>query len=261
MDHIATELHLDPIKVRMANYRQKDNDLPSLLPMFLERISYKERQDHIKDFNKANRWKKRGIRLNNMAFPSAYIGNYSAVVSVYHGDGSVIINCGGVEIGQGIFTKVAQVAAAQFQIPVETVSIAPCYNFATPNNFSTASSITSECCAYAVLRCCDQINARLLPFRAIMPSASWRELVFEANRQGVLLQANYLASPNDPRLVNYSIFGIAVTEVEVDILTGSKWIVRADIFEDAGRSMNPAIDVGQVPNIHILFICVHNILA
>ncbi|CAB3256482.1 unnamed protein product [Arctia plantaginis] len=246
MDHIAAELDLDPLKVRMANYRQEDNDLPSLVPMFLERINYKERQDHVKDFNKINRWKKRGIRLNNMAFPTAYLGNYLALVSVYHGDGSVIINCGGVEIGQGIFTKVAQVAAAQFQVPVETVSIAPCYNFATPNNFATASSISSECCAYAVLRCCDQINARLAPFRASMPTASWREIVFEADRQGVLLQANYLTSPNDPRLINYSIFGVAVTEVEVDILTGSKWIVRADILEDVGRSMNPAIDVGQV---------------
>lgn len=246
MDHIAAELNIDPIEVRMANYRRVDNDLPFLVPMFLERINFKERQERINEFNKNNRWKKRGIKLNNMAFPTAYIGNYGALVSVFHGDGSVVICCGGTEIGQGIYTKVAQVAAAEFRIPVETVSVVPSTNFGTPNNFAVASSITSECCAYAVIRCCDQINARLAPFRAAMPTASWREIVFEADRQGVLLQANYLTSQNDPRLVNYSIFGIAVTEVEVDILSGSKWIVRSDIFEDAGKSMNPAIDMGQV---------------
>ncbi|KAJ8735652.1 hypothetical protein PYW07_007272 [Mythimna separata] len=215
-------------------------------------INFRDREKEIKEFNSLNRWKKRAIRLNNMAFPTAYLGNYGALVSVYHGDGSVVINIGGIEIGQGIFTKMAQVAAHEFDVPVETVSVIPSLNFATPNSFATASSITSECCAYCVIRCCDQIKARLAPFRAAMPTASWREIVFEADRQGVSLQANYLTSPNDPRLVDYSIFGIAVTEVEVDILTGSKWIVRADIFEDAGRTLNPAIDVGQVEGAFIM---------
>ena len=251
MDHIAEELHRDPVEVRMANYRREDNDLPTLVPMFLERINFKERQERIKEFNNLNRWKKRGIKLNNMAFPTQYLGNYGALVSVYHGDGSVVVNIGGIEIGQGIYTKMAQVAAHEFDVPVETVTVIPSFNFATPNNFATASSIASECCAYAVIRSCDQIKARLAPFRASMPNASWREIVFEADAQGVLLQANYMTSPNDPRLVNYSIFGIAVTEVEVDILTGSKWIVRTDIFEDAGRTLNPAIDVGQVRSLDI----------
>ncbi|KAF9421455.1 hypothetical protein HW555_002670 [Spodoptera exigua] len=252
MDHIAEELNADPIEVRMANYRREDNDLPKLVPMFLERINFKERLNNVKEFNHLNRWKKRGIRMNNMAFPTAYIGNYGALVSVYHGDGSVIVNIGGIEMGQGIFTKMAQVAADQFDVPVETVTVLPNYNFTTPNNFATASSITSECCAYSVIRCCDQIKARLAPFRAARPTASWQEIVFEADRQGVLLQANYQTSQNDPRLVNYSIFGIAVTEVEVDILTGSKWVVRADIFEDVGRSLNPAIDVGQVEGAFVM---------
>lgn len=246
MDHIAEELNRDPVQVRMANYRREDNDLPTLVPMFLEKINFKERQERINEFNHLNRWKKRGIKMNNMAFPTQYLGNYGALVSVYRGDGSVVINVGGIEIGQGIFTKMVQVAAYELNVPVETVSVIPSLNFATPNSFATASSITSECCAYCVIRCCDQIKARLAPFRAAMPTASWQEIVYEADREGVLLQANYLTSPNDPRLVNYSIFGIAVTEVEVDILTGSKWIVRADIFEDAGRTLNPAIDVGQV---------------
>lgn len=246
MDHIAEELNKDPVEVRMANYRREDNDLPILVPMFLERINFKKRQECINEFNNLNRWKKRGIKLNNMAYPLQYLGNFGALVSVYHGDGSVVINVGGIEIGQGLYTKMAQVAAYELNVPVETVSVIPSINFATPNSFATSSSITSECCAYCVIRCCDQIKARLAPFRAAMPTASWREIVFEADKQGVSLQANYLTSPNDPRLVNYSIFGIAVTEVEVDILTGSKWIIRTDIFEDAGRTMNPAIDMGQV---------------
>lgn len=250
MEHIAAELKMDPVEVRMANYRREDNDLPALIPLFLEKVDYKKRQEDIKYFNDQNRWKKRGMRLANMAFPTAYIGNYGALVSVYHGDGSVVVNIGGIEIGQGINTRVAQTAANELSIPVEKVAVLPAVNFATPNNFSTASSITSECCMYAVIRSCDQIKARLAPVRAAMPQATWEEVVFEADRRGILLQANYQTSENDPRLVNYSIFGIAAVEVEIDVLTGTKWIVRADVLEDAGRSINPALDIGQVRMLH-----------
>lgn len=246
MEHIAAELQRDPISVRIANYRIDDNALPILVPMFLERIKYRQREEHIKEFNSHNRWKKRSIGFTNMTFRATYIGNYGALVSVYHGDGSVVVNVGGIEIGQGIFTKMAQVAANEFNIPVEKVAVLPSLNFATPNNAATASSITSECCAYSVIRSCDLINARLAPVRTAMPKATWEQIVFEADRRGILLQANYQTSENDPRLIEYSIFGIAATEVEIDVLTGRKWIVRADIFEDAGRSINPAIDVGQV---------------
>ncbi|XP_063826491.1 xanthine dehydrogenase-like [Ostrinia nubilalis] len=246
MDHIAREIKNDPISVRKANYRADDNQLPTLVPKFIERVDYRERQKFIKKFNNDNRWKKRGISLQNMAFRTTYLGNYSALVAVYHGDGSVIVNIGGVEIGQGIFTRIAQVAARELLVPVEKVTVIPCYNFATPNNYATGSSITTECSAYAVIRCCDQINARLAPIRAEMPTATWQQIVQAADNRGINLQANYLTSPNDPRLVNYSIFGIAVTEVEVDILTGMKWIVRVDILEDAGRSINPVLDIGQV---------------
>lgn len=258
MDHIAAELQRDPLSVRMANYRIEDNPLPALVPMFLDRIDLKKRQEGVKVFNENNRWKKRGLTVTNMSFPTAYIGNYGALVSVYHGDGSVIVNIGGTEIGQGIFTKMAQVAANEFKIPVDKVTVLPCANFTTPNNFATASSITSECCAYAVIRSCDQINARLMPFRAAMPTATWEEVVFAADRQGILLQANYLTSENDPRLQNYSIFGLAAIEIEMDVLTGTKWIVRADVFEDVGRSLNPAIDVGQV---RIYFALLHKVLC
>lgn len=246
MEHIAEELNIDPIDVRMANYRREDNDLPALIPIFVEKVDYKKRQKYIKQFNEHNRWKKRGMRLANMAFPTAYIGNYAALVSVYHGDGSVVVNIGGIEIGQGINTRVAQTAANELRISVEKVTVLPALNFATPNNFCTASSITSECCMYAVIRSCDQINARIAPVRAAMPLATWKEVVFEADRRGILLQANYQTSENDPRLVNYSIFGIAAVEVEIDVLTGTKWIVRADVLEDVGRSVNPALDLGQV---------------
>ena len=265
MDHISVELNIDPVEVRIANYRRDDNDLPTLVPMFLEKVNFRERQESIKELNNLNRWKKRGIKLNNMAFPTLFLGNYSALVSVYHGDGSVVINIGAIEIGQGIFTKMAQVAAYELNVPVETVSVIPSVNFATPNCFATNSSLASENCAYCVIKCCYQIKARLAPFRASMPTASWREIVFEADAQGVSLQANYFTSPNDSRSVNYSVFGIAVTEVEVDILTGSKWIVRADIFEDAGRTLNPAIEVGQVGYVmyfdvnllHVIFVRGH----
>jgi xanthine dehydrogenase/oxidase len=246
MEHIAIEIKKDPTSVRMVNYRKEDNSLPKLLPMFKKRIDYVKRQKHISAFNEHNRWKKRGLKLVNMSFPLIYIGNYGALVSVLNGDGSVIVSIGGIEIGQGIYTRMVQVAANEFQIPVEKVSIIPGYTFATPNNYGTGSSITTECSAYAVIRCCQEIKARLEPVRAAMPKSTWQEIVFAANNRGINLQANYLTSQNDPRLVEYPIFGLAATEVEIDVLTGRKWIVRADVFEDAGRSINPALDIGQV---------------
>ncbi|CAG9796495.1 unnamed protein product [Diatraea saccharalis] len=246
MERIAIELKIDPASVRMMNYRKEDNDLPKLVPMFLERVDYDKRQKLIEKFNAHNRWKKRGLKFINMAYPTLYLGNYSALVSVYHGDGSVAVCIGGIEMGQGIYTRIIQVAANELEIPVEKVSVLPTQNFATPNNFATASSITAECCAYSVIRSCREIKKRLEPVRAAMPQATWQEIVFAADAQGINLQANYLTSPNDPRLVNYPIFGIAAVEVEIDVLTGTKWIVRADILEDAGKSINPALDVGQV---------------
>ncbi|RVE48162.1 hypothetical protein evm_007222 [Chilo suppressalis] len=246
MERIAFELKRDPILVRMANYRKEDNDLPLLLPIFQERVDYDKRQKFIENFNSHNRWKKRSLKFVNMSFPTAYLGNYLALVSVYHGDGSVAVCIGGTEIGQGVYTRIAQVVAKEFNIPVEIVSVLPTQNFATPNNYATGSSITTECCAYSVIRSCQEIKARLEPVRVAMPTATWKELVFAADQQGINLQANYLTSQNDPRLVNYSIFGMATVEVEVDLLTGTKWIVRADVFEDAGQSINPVLDVGQV---------------
>ncbi|XP_063543961.1 xanthine dehydrogenase-like [Cydia strobilella] len=245
MEHIAKEIKRDPIEVRFNNYRVDDNQLPEIVPEFLKKSDFNKRLEYIKEFNAKNRWKKRGLKLNNMAFPTQYLGNYGALVSIYHGDGSVAVNIGGIEIGQGINTRIAQVAASELKVPVEKVHVLSAYDFATPNNFSTASSITTECCALSVIRCCQQLNARLAPFRALMPDATWEQVVFEADLQGVLLQANFETSPNDPRLQNYSIFGVAATEVEIDVLTGTKYIVRADIFEDAGRTINPALDVGQ----------------
>lgn len=246
MNHIAIELRRDPELVRLVNYRKEDNPLPELVPMFKTRVEFDKRQKFIKHFNTQNRWKKRGIKINVMSFPTVYVGNYSALVSVNHIDGSVAINIGGIEIGQGIFTQVAQAAANEFNVPVEKVVVLSSANFATPNNYGTGSSITTQCCAYVVIRSCEIIKARLASVRAAMPNATWQELVFAADQQGINLQANYITSPNDPRLIPYSSFGIAVTEVEIDILTGRKWIVRADIFEDTGRSINPALDVGQV---------------
>ncbi|KAG6453184.1 hypothetical protein O3G_MSEX007992 [Manduca sexta] len=251
MEHIASEINRDPISVRIANYRREDNDLPVLVPVFLDKVNYRTREEKIKQFNEKNRWKKRAIKFTNMAFPTAYLGNYGALVSVYHGDGSVAINIGGIEIGQGVYTRMAQVAANEFRIPVEKVAVLPSYNFATPNNFATGSSITSSCSAYAVIRSCDQINERLAPIRAAMPTATWEEIVYEADLRGILLQANYMTSEYDPRMINYTIFGVSIIEVEIDVLSGRKWIIRADILEDAGRSINPALDMGQVEGAYV----------
>ncbi|XP_072940941.1 xanthine dehydrogenase-like [Epargyreus clarus] len=246
MDHISMKVNKDPVLVRISNYSPETSLPPLMVTDFLQRIDFSKREADVIVFNAHHRWKKRGINFVNMAFSVEFPSNFIVVVNVYFGDGSVILSIGGIEIGQGLYTRMAQVAARELNVHVERVTIAPSFNFATPNTFGTVASVTTECCARSVIDACNQIKARLAPVRADMPNATWEQIVFAANDRGILLQANSLTGPYTPGVRPYKVYGLAAIEVELDILTGRKWIVRADVYEDCGRSINPALDVGQV---------------
>uniref|UniRef100_A0A1B0GL14 Xanthine dehydrogenase n=2 Tax=Lutzomyia longipalpis TaxID=7200 RepID=A0A1B0GL14_LUTLO len=117
MDHIAWKLKRDPIQVRLANIALV-NPIRTILTDFLVTCQYYQRLSEIEQYNTNNRWKKRGIAVTLMQYPHENLGNYEALVSIYHGDGSVALNVSGIEMGQGLYTKITQIAAYELNLPM-----------------------------------------------------------------------------------------------------------------------------------------------
>lgn len=108
MEHIAYDIGVEPLDVRLANMRKNDNLILEIIDEFRKKTDYDNRKLEINKFNKQNRWRKRGISIIPLLYPLEYLGNFCAMVCIYHGDGTVIVTHGGVECGQGINTKVQQ---------------------------------------------------------------------------------------------------------------------------------------------------------
>ncbi|XP_015777058.1 PREDICTED: indole-3-acetaldehyde oxidase-like [Acropora digitifera] len=194
-----------------------------------------------------NRWRKRGISVVPLKYVVSYVGSsFTAMVSIFHTDGTVAIAHGGIEVGQGINTKVAQVAAYELKCPMEFIAIKPSAAFTNPNSSGTGGSITSELCCKTVIGCCAILNKVIDPIRETMPSASWPELIAKCYSEQVDLSAKFMSKNVTPTYEAYNTYGVTCTEIELDVLTGEREILRTDILNDCGQSMNPELDVGQV---------------
>ncbi|XP_064073152.1 xanthine dehydrogenase/oxidase-like [Vanessa tameamea] len=246
MEHIAVAVNKDPTEVRLANMVQEENDLPTLINTLKTSAEYERRLREIKIFNKNNRWKKKSIQISVMLFPVIYYGNYTAMVSIYRGDGSVTVTTGGIEMGQGVNTKAAQVCAYELGIPLEKVTVIPNYSFVAANNIFSGSSIVSESVCFSIIKACNTLKERLKPLKDQMNNPTWEELIKKAGDDLVDLTATYMMTDKEPELQGYNVFAVTILEVELDVLTGKFQISRADILEDVGLSANPKIDVGQV---------------
>ncbi|KAM3962034.1 uncharacterized protein ACR2FA_003926 [Aphomia sociella] len=246
MEHIAYGVNKDSTDVRIANMRTDDNDLPQLIQVLKKEADYDDRVKRIEDYNKSNRWMKKAIHISPMLFPVVYYGNYSAMVSIYRGDGTVTITTGGIEMGQGLNTKAAQVCAHQLGIPLRYISVLPSLSFVAANNVFSGSSITSESVCYSIIKSCETLNKRLEPIRRELTNPTWEQLIWKAGEELVDLTATYMMTDSEKGLEGYSAFGIAILETQLDVLTGRYELLRADILEDVGLSANPTIDVGQL---------------
>lgn len=246
MQHIAFEVKKDPTEVRLVNMRTEDNDLPELIAKFKKDVDFDKRKLKVNEFNKSNRWMKKAISLNVMLFPVQYYGNYHAMVSIYRGDGTVTVTSGGVEMGQGVNTKAAQVCAYCLDIPLDQVTVIPNYSFTAANNVFSGSSITSESVCFSIIKACEIIKNRLKPVKDKLSNPTWKEIIARAGEQQIDLVASYMMNDMEPELQDYSAFAVAVMEVQLDVLLGRYQILRTDILEDVGLSANPAVDVGQV---------------
>lgn len=224
----------------------------------MEQSNYNTRLEAVSEFNKLNRWRKRGIAFVpttfGIAFTALFLNQAGALVHVYT-DGSVLVSHGGTEMGQGLHTKMIQVASKALDIPSELIHISETSTDKVPNTSATAASAGSDLNGMAVLDACSKISERLAPYRKEFPDAGWKVWIFKAFFDRVSLSATgfyktpdigYNMDTNSGNAFNYFTFGAACSEVEIDCLTGDHQVIRSDIVMDLGESINPAIDIGQV---------------
>lgn len=158
MERIALSLKKDAMPVRMANI-DPGQPIHKIYQDFVQTVEYATRKQQVEEYNEKNRWKKRGIATMPMKYHFFYFGTFSIFLSIYHEDGSISITHGGIEMGQGLNTKVCQVAAHFLNAPLECVHVKPSTEFISPNSFPTGGSQTSEAIAYVSAR----VEFKLLP--------------------------------------------------------------------------------------------------
>ncbi|KAK2583672.1 hypothetical protein KPH14_009602 [Odynerus spinipes] len=252
MERIAAELNKDPLEVKLINMSKDHRSaVESMINDLKRSADYDSRKRAVDIFNNENRWKKKGIALVPIQYPLMYWGQFNAMVTIYARDGTVSVSHGGIECGQGIHTKISQVAAHTLGVDLDLVKVRPSDNFTAPNNSVTGGSISSESCAYATMMACKELLNRLEPIKKDLQNPTWQELVMAAYTKDVDLCARYMFTTKE-EISPYPIYGISIAEVEVDLLTGQHIIHRVDLLEDAGTSLNPEIDLGQVEGAFVM---------
>jgi xanthine dehydrogenase large subunit len=290
IDVIAWERGLDPLDVRKANlygpgrqvtpYGQTVEDYDIAAPLIdeLERTSsYRARRKEIRLFNERSPIIKRGIALTpvkfGISFTLTHLNQAGALINVYQ-DGSISLNHGGTEMGQGLFQKIAQVTAEEFGVGLERVQITATSTDKVPNTSATAASSGTDLNGMAAQIAARKIKQRLTKFA----SENWNvpedlityrdDRVFIGNESitfGELTKKAYQARVSmsasgfykTPKLhwdrdkakgrpFFYFAYGAACSEVAIDILSGEMKVRRVDILHDVGHSINPAIDIGQI---------------
>ncbi|XP_055901172.1 uncharacterized protein LOC106056807 [Biomphalaria glabrata] len=257
MDHVAKSLGKDPFSVRKQNLYVKGQKTPTGMPLnyctirnvvsqFEVDINIAQRQQAVNQFNQANRWKKRGLAVMPNRFGIGWTGaNYNTHVIIYHGDGSVAIAHGGIDMGQGINTKVTQVCAYEFGIPMDKIKVQTSSSIINANSITSGGSITSELCCMGVIEACTILKNRMAPVKASMVNPTWEQLVQQCYEKGIDLTASYMTSPTDQYASRYNCYSVACVEAELDVLTGQYQLRQMDMLYDAGISMNPELDIGQ----------------
>jgi xanthine dehydrogenase large subunit len=289
MDAIAAALGRDPLEVRRANlygpgrdltpYHMKveDNVAPELIADLAERARYAERRAAVAAFNAANPVVKKGLALTpvkfGISFTTTHLNQAGALVLVY-ADGSIHLNHGGTEMGQGLHIKVAQVVADVFAVPIESVKVSATRTDKVPNTSATAASSGSDLNGMAAFRAATTIRDRLASFAADQYGSTPEQVRF--TRDGVIAGGERVPFPDLCRLAHlgriplsstgfyatpdihydraahrgrpflYFAYGAALSEVAVDTFTGEHKVLAVDILHDVGRSLNPAVDLGQI---------------
>ncbi|KOS21895.1 Xanthine dehydrogenase [Escovopsis weberi] len=248
-----------PMELTPFNQPVTDWHIPLMFQQLQQESNYAERLAKVEEFNGASKWRKRGMALIptkfGISFGALFLNQAGALVHIY-ADGSVLLAHGGTEMGQGIHTKMSQIAAQALQVPLDNVHISETATNTVPNASPSAASATSDLNGMAILNACEQLNKRLAPYREKLGAqATMKELAHAAYFDRVNLSAQgfyktpeigYDWDENKGKMYFYFTQGVAAAEVEVDTLTGTWTCLRADIKMDVGQSINPAIDYGQI---------------
>uniref|UniRef100_A0A8C5XUX7 aldehyde oxidase n=1 Tax=Microcebus murinus TaxID=30608 RepID=A0A8C5XUX7_MICMU len=266
---VAAKCGLPPEKIREKNmyktvdktiYKQAFNPEPLIRCWneCLDKSSFHSRRIQVEEFNKKNYWKKKGIAIIPMKFSVGFAATSyhqaAALVHIYT-DGSVLVTHGGNELGQGIHTKMLQVASRELKIPMSYMHICETSTATVPNTIATAASVGADVNGRAVQNACQILLKRLEPIIKKNPEGTWEDWIEAAFEQRISLSATgyfrgYKAfmdwdkGEGDP--FPYYVYGAACSEVEIDCLTGAHKKIRTDIVMDACCSLNPAIDIGQI---------------
>ncbi|KAF1842806.1 xanthine dehydrogenase/oxidase [Cucurbitaria berberidis CBS 394.84] len=276
MYNVAEGLGMDVDELRWKNlytpgehtpfFQKIDEDwhVPLLLQQLSKSSDYDRRKAAVAEFNSKNRWRKRGICLIpskfGLSFATAlHLNQAGAYVKIYH-DGSVLLHHGGTEMGQGLYTKMCQIAAQELGTPLDAIYTQDSQTYQIANASPTAASSGSDLNGMAVIDACNQINERLKPYREKLgQGAPLKEIAHAAYLDRVNLAANgfwkmpkvgYTWGDTNLETVKplyyYWTQGACCSEVELDLLTGDHTVLRTDIMMDVGNSINPAIDYGQI---------------
>ncbi|AKJ28029.1 xanthine dehydrogenase molybdopterin binding subunit [Caldimonas brevitalea] len=290
LDDIARHLGLDPLQVRERNFygdgaravthygmTVEDNIAPELVAQLAADCRWRERREQIAAWNATQPVLKRGLALTpvkfGISFTATFFNQAGALVHVY-GDGTVQVNHGGTEMGQGLHTKVCQIVADELGLPLDRVRITSTDTAKVPNASATAASSGTDLNGRAAQIAARQVRERLAQFVAGQQGVRPEQVAF---RDGQVVTPNgardfadvvhaayiarvqlwsdgFYATPKihydkatlSGRPFYYFAYGAACTEVVIDTLTGENKVLAVDILHDVGRSLNPAIDLGQI---------------
>ncbi|XP_065075754.1 xanthine dehydrogenase-like [Ochlerotatus camptorhynchus] len=269
MHHVARTLNRDYVELAELNmcnsgyithYKQQieNCNIQKCWREVTESSDFKARRVNVVRFNEQNRWRKRGISLvptmYSIGFDTIHMNQSGALVHVYQ-DGTVLLSHGGVEMGQGLHTKMIQIAATVLKVPFDLIHISETSTDKVPNTPPTAASLGSDLNGMAVLNACQIIDDRLKPYKEEFPDKDWKFWITKAYFDRVSLSAtgfystpgvHYDCLTRTGKPFNYFVYGAACSEVEIDCLTGDHQVIRTDIVMDIGSSINPAIDIGQI---------------
>ena len=290
IEEIASNLGVDALTIRKINFYQKntnnvtpydqvieDNIINELTSELVEDSNYLTRREKVTKFNKQNKYLKKGLALSpvkfGISFTTPLLNQAGALVNVYK-DGSIYINHGGTEMGQGLFIKVAQVVANEFGVEIERVKVSATSTAKVPNTSPTAASSGSDLNGMAAREACLRIKQNMSEFALEHFDLSIGEIKFQdscvllgkkkitfddfvslsyLNRVELFSNGFYKtpkiyfdASKQKGRPFYYYSYGACVSEVLVDCLTGEYKLLAVDILHDVGASLNPAIDMGQI---------------
>jgi len=291
IDNIANSLKKDPAEIRRRNFYQKkrknithynmkieDNVIQEIFDQLLKSSNYKSRQLSIKKFNQENKYIKKGISVTpvkfGISFTTWHLNQAGALVHIYCNDGSVHVNTGAIEMGQGTYTKIAQLVANELGLPFGQVKVSATRTDKVPNTSASAASSTTDLNGAAAINAISKIKINLGAYvkrkykiknsegvykngmvKFKEKTFKFNSLIKEAYLNRVSLSSSgFYATPKihfdkknfKGRPFLYFAYGAAVSEVMIDVLTGENKILRADILHDAGKAINPAIEIGQI---------------